>query len=174
MATQSAAFFWFDWKEISDGGHPAYGAYVYRQMLPLFSPKRHDFPIACYYFDDGDCLPQGPLEIPYRGPEEESVLEQVRLKGPDMFYVVGVYSMGDELPLGDVDRQLREGGVMGYVGMTSCPEGTDIEGYLSLGRQMSLCHAFDIRFGASLEKDSFEFLSDDELRAMGFEPVEAE
>ncbi|MFC1805971.1 hypothetical protein ACFL09_03225 [Planctomycetota bacterium] len=174
MATETAAFFWFDWQKISDSGHPAYGAYVYRQMLPHFSPTLHDFPVACYYFDDGDCLPQGSLQIPYLGPKEAAVLEQVRVKGPDMFYVVGVFNMGDELALEDVDARLRASGVIGYVGMTSCPEGITLEGYLALTRQMSLCHAFDIRFGTSFEKDSFAFLRDDELKAMGFEPGEAD
>jgi hypothetical protein len=36
------------------------------------------------------------------------------------------------------------------------------------------CHAFDIRFGESFERDSFSFLKDDELRAMGFEPCQGQ
>ena len=174
MATESAALFWFDWKTISDSGHAMYGAYVYRQLLPHFSPARHDFPIACYYFYDGDFLPQGPMQVPYVGPQEARILEQVLAKGPNIFYVVAVFNMGDELDLADVDRGLRQGGVCGYSGMTSCPPGITYPAFNALTGQMSLPYAFAIRFGKSFEKESFAFVSDDELKAMGFEPSEGD
>lgn len=170
MASESASLFWWNWQSISRGGHAGYGTFVYRQMLPHFSPSKHRFPIAFYYFFDGDCLPASTIEIPYAGPSEAKVLQEVLAEGADRFYVVAVWNMGDEVSLAEVDRALREGDVLGYAGMTSLGEDATFEAFLALTGEMSLCHAFDIDCGTSFKKDSFSFLNDRELTDLGFEP----
>lgn len=177
-SNEHAAFYWFDWQQISDSGHPNYGSYVYRNLLPAFAPARQcsvtgsSIPTAFCYFDDGDFLPQAPLQLYCADPEESRVLEQVRTKGPEAFYVVGVYSLGNDMNLQDVGRALKTSGVVGYVGMTSGAPGLDIEAYLALTRGMSLCHAFDLKFGDRIVKASFSFMSDEELMALGFQLME--
>lgn len=167
--SEEGALFWFNWQAISDSGHGFYGAYVYERLLPYFSPKRHEFPIGCYYFFDGDFLPQGSVQIPYSGAEEARCMEEVQRQGPDLCYIVAVHRLGDEVDFREVDQGLRAGDVIGYIGMTSCP-GLDFSGFNDLTGKMMLPYAFAIRFGKSFEKESFGFVSDDKLRAMGFEP----
>lgn len=164
---QSASIFWFNWREISNNGHSSYGVYVYQEMLPLFSPKRFDFSTGCYYFDDGDYLPRETVRLPFNNSAEQRVLEVVN-KLHDVIYVVAIYNQGKELDLSDIDRNLQNTKVLGYIGMTSFKPGISMKKYLKVVRSMSLCSACDIRFG-TFEKASFSFISDAELKYMGFD-----
>ncbi len=133
------------------------------------SPTGSSIPTAFCYFNDDDFIPQAPLQLYYANPEESWVLEQVRAKGPEVFYMVGVYSLGNDMNLQDMGRALNTGGLVGYLGMASSVPGLDIDDYLALTRVMSLCHAFNLKFGDRIVKASFSFMSDDELMALGFQ-----
>lgn len=53
-----AGLYWFDWQKISELETPFYGAYVYRHLLPHFSPNHVQSHLGNYVFYDGDFLPE--------------------------------------------------------------------------------------------------------------------
>ena len=114
----SAALFWFDWQEISDAGHATYGAYAYRQLLPLIARYGElETGTTCMFFD-GDCIAEGGLEIPCQGFEEQLCLSAVERRGADRCYVVAVYSSG-ALDLNKLHQPLGRAKTIGYLGKTS-------------------------------------------------------
>ena len=158
------AFFWFDSRKISDSGESFYGAYAYRRLLPGFSPARRGKDNFAYF--DGDFLPQGRLDIPHqRG--EEAVAQRARpLEG--LAYVIAMFAYQTPTPFREVDAMLRAAGTTGYLGMTTQPPMT-VNAFIEVTRAMSLPVAMK-QEGAKLRIVSFAFLSDAELRRMGFEP----
>lgn len=160
--------FWFNWQDISDSGDRMYGRYVYKHLLPYFSPARHDlYSTGLCYFFDGHFLPERNVKIPHSGPEQARVLEQVRRTGADLFYVVAIYKRGGRVSFEEVDKALRKEGVRGYTGMTSCPK-LNFRKFDVLTGKMMLPYAFAIRAGGVIEKESFTYASDKELQSMGF------
>ena len=145
-----------------------YGRYVYKHLLPYFSPARHDlYSTGLCYFFDGHFLPERNVKIPHSGPEQARVLEQVRRTGADLFYVVAIYKRGGRVSFEEVDKALRKEGVRGYTGMTSCPK-LNFRKFDVLTGKMMLPYAFAIRAGGVIEKESFTYASDKELQSMGF------
>lgn len=162
-----SVLFWFNWQEISGSGHSTYGRYVYKHLLPYFSPMRNDFPTGLCLFYDGDFLPERTVKIPHSGPEQARVLEQVVRTGADLLYVVAIYNQSGQINFAEIDKALRKEGTRGYVGMTSCSK-LNFEEFDVLTGEMMLPYAFAILAGGCIEKESFAFLSDEELRSMGF------
>ncbi len=157
---------WFNWAQISSGGHRCYGKYVYHALLPFFSPKRFDRPIGSYHFFDGDLI--GPVSIPYSGPADARVLAEIQRIAEEC-YVVAVYASHGRVDCSEVDRAFRRTGVIGYVGMTSCP-GLDFEQFYDLTGQMRLPYSA-ITHGKRFEKHDFGYVSDNDLEDLGFEIV---
>jgi len=164
--------FWFNWKEISDSGHRFYGRHVYQQLLPHFAPqKRFDSTFDCYDFFDGDCLLQNnSFQIPFYGREEAKSIEIIRSIGAEQCYVVGVFCKRGEADLWAVNQHLHDQDSPGYIGMTTW-HGSSADSFREFYHfvgQMALPFAFMIT-GSIFRKQSFNFLSDDELQLMGFE-----
>lgn len=169
---QAAAFgalFWFNWKEISEQGHPLYGAYVYQKLLPVLAPGSEQAPAGWVVLFDGDLFSDLPPQIRATGADESRCLNEVHRVGPKQCYVVAMFGEGASFQA--IDEALHRSGVTGYLGKTSCP-GLDAKGFVALARSLSLPVAARIE-GAMFKKIGFGFMSDDRLRAMGFEPVQA-
>lgn len=164
--TPGAAFYWFDSRKISDAGHAFYGAYVYERLLPEFAPGKQRSGKS-YAFSDGDYLPTSPVTVPTQGAAEAKVLESALALG-GIAYVVAIYGY-EGGPFADVDRVLKGGSTTGYLGMTTWPEAS-LDEYLSLRGRLSLPVAFKLE-GARFRRADFAFLGDQQLKAMGFEPV---
>ena len=162
---EGGILFWFDWSEISNAGHGAYGRYVYEQLLPFFSPGEGIGEISRFYeFLDGDCIPRAKLQLPYRGEKEKRYLDEVVQRGIDSCYVVAVHGFGS-LDFARIDSALKDEGVHGYIGMTSAALG--FEDFYKLTGEMALVNAFTLR-GNHLDISSFGFLGHAELESMGF------
>jgi hypothetical protein len=163
---ESGVFFWFNWEEISKSGHPAYGRYVYKHLLPYFSPQNQEVEPGYYYFLDGDFISDGPVHIPSQGIEERQCLEKLSQIGTERCYVVAVYGMG-LIDFSKINQALRDSNIIGYIGMTTCPP-IGFEKFYNFTGQMALVPAVSIN-GQLLERQSFEFLNENQLREMGFE-----
>jgi len=163
LPEERGVLFWFDWSEISDGGHPMYGRYVYEHLLPYFAPHNQDTAAGFYGFLDGDAITQSELQLPYRGAEEQKCVSEILRRGLDVCYVVGVYGRG-AIDLAAVHQGLRSSAVSGYLGMTSCGGGTS---FLGLTGQISLVPALLLSDGR-LRRESFGYLGEETLAAMGF------
>jgi hypothetical protein len=168
LTAEGGALFWFNSRVISDAGDNMYGRYAYSKMLPLLSPSQQKNKEVWFVALDGDYL--GSVKIPTSGPEEERILEDAERIGRSLCYIIALYGK-PALSFADVDRQLREGKVTGYLGRTSTP-GYDGEKFLRLCTGVALPVAFRID-GARLKKISFEFFGDQELQAIGFDPCRA-
>lgn len=166
LIRESKAIFWFNWQEISDSGHLGYGRWVYQLLLPHFVPKPDEWAFSHYTFWDGDFLPQGKVDLPKIGPEGESCLARAKQCGFDSCYLVAVFGLGP-VPLSGVDQKLSTANVVGYIGMTPCST-LELMPFMELANSMALVPACDI-IGKRFKKESFAFISDDELRAIGFE-----
>lgn len=169
QATASGALFWFNWKEISERGHNFYGAYIYQHLLPVLAPGSRQAPAGWAVLFDGDLFSDLPPQIHATGAAESHCLGEVRRVGAKQCYVVAMFGVGASYQA--IDDALRRSGVTGYLGKTSCP-GLDAEGFVALTRCLSLPVAARVE-GAMFKKIGFEFISDDHLRAMGFDPVQA-
>lgn len=169
QSTPSGALFWFNWKEISEGGNNFYGAYVYQHLLPVLAPGSGQAPAGWVVLFDGDLFADLPPQIQATGAAEAHCLSQVHRIGAKQCYVVAMFGVGASFSA--IDEALHRSGVTGYLGKTSCP-GIDAEGFVALTRSLSLPVAARVE-GTMLKKIGFDFISDDRLRAMGFEPVQA-
>jgi hypothetical protein len=166
LQDRGASLYWFDSEQISEAGNRFYGAYVYERLLLEFSPGRlgggRD-----YGFCDGDYLPSGPVAVPSRGNAEVKVLASA-LKLESLAYIVAVYGFQGG-PFAEVDRRLREGDVVGYIGMTSFPEASPDQ-FILLTERLGLLFAFKLE-GSLFRRSDFAFMNDERLRAIGFDPA---
>lgn len=165
----SGALFWFNWNEISDRGNSFYGAYIYQHLLPILAPGSAQAPASWVVLFDGDLFSDLPPQVRATGAAEANCLSEVQRIGPKQCYVVAMFGVGASYSA--IDEALRRSGMTGYLGKTSCP-GLDDQGFVALTRCLSLPVAARVE-GATLKKIGFEFISDDRLRAMGFNPVQA-
>lgn len=95
------------------------------------------------------------------------MLDEAKRVGESLCYLIAVLGQAAH-PLEDIDRQLRENNVLGYMGMT-LPGFFKRETFLRCQQAMALVTAVRID-GPRLKRISYEFHSDSELRAIGFEP----
>jgi hypothetical protein len=168
MTTESAAFFWFDSSRISGAGHPFYGRYVYERILRLLAPAAQKDPRRWFVTFDGDCLASledSPI-LTYFRPEDRALLAQVASIGETLCYVVAILGEYGR-DWAELNRDLRNADVTGYLGMTQPREEVDREIFLSVTRGMSLCVALRID-GTVVKKINFSFVSDGALQQMGF------
>ena len=159
------ACFWFHSQQISDAGHGNYGTYAYRHLLPGFAPPRRG--TGHFAFFDGDFLPQVQFEIPHQ-PGEEAVAARARPLGA-LAYVIAVYAYQSPAPFRDVDAALRGNRVTGYLGLTTKPA-MPVQEFINLTRAMSLPVAMK-QEGATLRIVSFAFLSEPDLKKLGYQPL---
>lgn len=165
----SGALFWFNWKEISEGGNSLYGAYVYQHLLPILAPGSGQAPAGWVVLFDGDLFSDLPPQIQATGAAESNCLGEVRRVGPKQCYVVAMFGVGTSYSA--IDETLHRAGITGYLGKTSCP-GLDAQGFVRLTQSLSLPVSARVE-GTMFKKIGFEFISDDRLRTMGFNPVRA-
>jgi hypothetical protein len=161
------AIFWFDWRDISKMEYSNYGNHAYMHLLPLFAPNKSSHPYGYYVFFDGDCLPLGKLDIPTSGSEDALCLDRVARYGFQNCYVVAQYGTAG-IDFSDFHYQLTNPGISGYLGKIAFPL-QRVETFEHLMMQMSLPFSFTIEC-SRFKKSSFTFVSDDKLRAWGFEP----
>lgn len=162
----TGVLFWFNLQKISESGHSYYGAYIYKNLLPYFSPKRQLFPLHSFSFFDGDCLLKSSAQIPYDGPQERRILDKVNEQGINLCYIVAISGFG-LVDFSVVDQGLRAANIIGYIGMTSCSN-NDVNAFNELAKSMALPRAFMIIRGTQFLKESFGFVNDDELKSLGF------
>jgi hypothetical protein len=171
----AAWFFWFNWEEISEKGNPRYGTYVFRKLLPHFSPKcvTVSWTIHSYFVYDGDMGLGDAFCFSCDGPPNVSVMSNVTRIGYDRCYLVAIYGTGP-VDLSKVDQSLREAKVDGYIGMTSCST-VDFREFMKAMNRMMLVPACSISMMNLLEKEEeFGLINDEELRSMGFDPRKVE
>ena len=159
------AFFWFNSQQISDAGHGTYGTYAYRHLLPALAPPRRGADHFAYF--DGDFLPQVQFDIPHQ-PGEEPVAARARPLG-SLAYVIAVFAYQSPAPFRDVDAALRANRVTGYLGLTTKPA-MPVQEFINLTRVMSLPVAMK-QEGPTLRIVSFAFLSEPELKKLGYQPL---
>lgn len=163
-ANGHAGFFWFDSRKISDSGEMFYGAYAYRRLLPAFAPAKRAGDFA---FFDGDFLPQVRLDIPHESGQS-TIAGRARELG-SLAYVIAVYAYQSPAPFRDVDAALRASGMTGYIGLTSRPPMT-VQEFVELTKTMSLPVAMK-QEGTTLRIVSFDFMSEAELKKLGYQPL---
>jgi tetratricopeptide (TPR) repeat protein len=165
---EQGILFWFNWKEISQRGHSFYGAYIYNYLMPYFSHPGRNKRLGSYFFFDGDFLGEKAVDPIYQGPEEAACLKEVIRIGRDVCYIVAIYGNGP-IDFSTIHEQLKNSDINGYIGMTSCP-GFGFNQFYELAVSMALVPAFTLH-GNRLEKESFDFISEDKLNDLGFEVV---
>lgn len=166
LKDESAAFFWFNSRTISDAGHPLYGRYVYERFLPHLAPAAQVDPQAWFVLCDGDCMTETRHLENFFRPEDKALLDQADRIGASLCYVVAALGQSTQA-WEDVDRKLQAS-VPGYLGMT-VQRRFDRKTFLSARENMALAIAARID-GARFKKIGFAFLTDDALSGLGFEP----
>lgn len=167
LMEEAAAFYWFNFPIISKAGFPHYGRFVYERLLPFLAPGKQNDPRAWFILFDGDCLADPTSRTWYFRRQDRILLENVKQAGEGLCYLIGVWGQGT-VPPEHIDRQLRGNSVLGYMGITM-PDLYNREKFLDFQRSMSLVTAVRID-GRRFKRISYQFHSDHELRAMGFEP----
>jgi hypothetical protein len=172
----TCALFWFNWPEISAAGKRRYGRYVFESLLPCFLPTDNPFDLKAaglraggFFFFDGDCFLDGPLEIPVSGSEQARTVDALALIDHKSLYVVAVLASGHN-EFSGVDAALRAQRTIGYAGITSCSS-IDFDSFETLTKNMSLPFAFHLG-DARIQKNSFSALTDLELQRLGFSVAE--
>jgi len=168
--TEEGGLFWFDSKAITAAGNKSFGAYIYRLLVPHFSPRSQHSDKVWFQFCDGKCVPQGSISIPHSGADEAAVLARVDKVGRKHCFVAAVFGCGTRA-FDAIDTELGASGIVGYLGRTSL-RGYDKGKYNLLCGRLSLTSAFRID-GARLKKVSFDYMTDRELRKAGFDPWQA-
>jgi hypothetical protein len=172
LQEESAAFFWFNSRAITERSKNAdglYGAYAYRHLLPLLAPKSQNDPAVWFAMLDGDCMVGTDNLMKYFRPEDRSLLEEAKRVGESLCYVIAVMRRGGTKPWHELDRDLRNGNTIGYMGMTT-PASFDSKTFLNCTKIMALPIAARID-GDRFTRISFQFLSDQELIECGFSSV---
>jgi hypothetical protein len=172
LEQESAAFLWFNSRQIADevkdtGGF--YGAYAYRRLLPLLSPKSQNDPAVWFAMMDGDCMVETDNLITYFRPDDRSLLEEAKQVGESLCYVIAVMRRGGTKSWAEIDGDLRDAKTMGYMG-TTIPAAFNTQTFLNCAKIMALPVAARID-GDRFTRISFQFLSDQELKEFGFASV---
>lgn len=166
--TGSGIFLWFDWEEISRNEHHQYGKFVYEKLLPLFRIKVYDkndlvMPGGRYSFYDGDAIPQEEFGLQAQDHEEADVLDQAKLSNYSSMYVVAIYAW-QLVDFSRLERKIRNS--LGYIGKTTF-KNINYKEFYQLTGQLALPNTFELNYDI-LEKECFDFFTDDQLREMGF------
>ncbi len=160
------AWFWFNIPAISNAGDGLYEKYVFKHLLPAIG-THPELDSECRFVMDGDCLPDGMLQIP--GAENApEILEEIMKNGFNNCYVVGVHAISSDSQFAEVDKILRSE-MAGYLGCILC-RGHGFERFLEVAASMNLVYTFNISFLRMIEEFNCTFLSDDELRDWGYFP----
>ena len=165
QAGKPGALFWFNWNEISENGHSAYGHYVYSHILSALKMGRRHRSMEMAFFRDGDVFSNGGLQIPVTGMAERACLKRIEKTGLELCYVVAVYGTGND-GFAHIDKTLRDKRIDGYMGMTTCDMALD--DFLRLTGQMSLVDAFTLR-GNRIHRENYHFHDKAALEKYGFE-----
>lgn len=162
-----ACMFWFHWPTISDGGYPSYGRYVYTQALNTLSAL---IPLdAQVVFFDGDAIVQSGATFYPRTEAETRTMDQVKALGAHNCFVLGAH--GDRRLLDAVEKTFCQPGILGYLGRLNFP-GYGLREFYEVTGTIALVLSANIQ-GQDFQNFNFGFLRDYELRALGFDPVEA-
>ncbi len=152
--------------------------YVYRQIVPLLQPSRQKSPDAWWVLSDGRYDPAKERNVKPVGPEEERLPARANGMGDPGAYLLAVYGRGT-VGLAKMDGLLRSQATKGYMGRTSLRgDDSHISGGNGLFRYWDTCRMLGLAGscrieGARFVKRGFNFMSDGELRALGFEPGDA-
>jgi hypothetical protein len=168
MAKEGGAFYWFNSRVISDAGNSMYGRFVYDRFLPLLAPPKQSDPNGWFVLFDGDCLGAAPRQLTsYFRAQDAALLGEVERIGAGLCYVLAVVGQGAGFPE-EIDREFREAGVLGYMGMT-LPRSFNQTAFWRCAETIALVVAVRID-GARFKKISYGFHSDRELQHIGFAP----
>ncbi len=161
--------FFFDWKQISDGGIGHYGNFVREKIFPYFYPGKMPRQIIPFVFFEGDIF--GQVQIPYVGSTQERVLKEVMQPGSQHIYVLAIFGPWLNIPGGPekIDKEFHDQKILGYIGMTHAVHLNTFQTYAQFATGLGLPVGGMIS-NKEFTKMGWSWMDDEKLREVGFEP----
>ncbi len=160
--------FFFDWKQISEGGHGSYANFVRDHLIPYFHPGKMPRQLMPFVFYGGDLF--APMQIPSVGPAQERVLQEVMSRA-NSIYVFAIWGPWLNISGGPekIDKELLNQKTLGYIGTTYAMHLNSFQAYAKFASSLGLpcgCMISNREF----TKIGWSWMDDEKLRQSGFEP----
>lgn len=168
VQAESAAFYWFSTRALVDAGNSFYGSFVYERFLPLITVGNQGSDSGWFVLFDGDALIPITSFSDYLRPEDSVLIQRQAALNDDIWYTIAIFGSSDSGWEEGIDRELRKSRVLGYQGMTVARE-PNRETFVNACKILSLPVTARLD-GSRFKKIGFSYMSDDALRALGFDP----